>query len=193
MANATLSPGSAAMPLPPHLTSLTRLAAVMCCAVAIGGALAELALAWIWLSPDYVERFVAPHVGLAPGVAALDGWTRVLGFVLSMVPLSVLLYALNQAYKLFDAYRQGDVFSNTATLRLRRIGLAMLALAPLKPLTGAALSMVLTMTNPPGQKMLSIGISIDDYMIAVFGGLVLAIAHVMIEGERLADDQRHII
>ena len=41
--------------------------------------------------------------------------------------------------------------------------------------------------------MLVIGLGLDDYMIAVFGGLILAIGHVMVEARRLADDNRQIV
>lgn len=176
-----------------HLLPLQRLAAIMCAAVAIGGALAELAVAWAWLTPGYVEAFVAPHIGLAPGTAALDGLTRFIGFGISMVPLAVLFYALHQAYELFDAYRRGDIFSTDAPKRLRRIGMSMLMLALLRPATSALLSLALTASNAPGERMLVIGISIEDYMIALFGGLILAIGHVLLEASRIADEHRQII
>ncbi len=69
----------------------------------------------------------------------------------------------------------------------------MIVLAALRPITGAALSVVLTFANPPGQKMLVLGISLDDYMIALFGGLILAIGHVMVEATRISDEHRQIV
>jgi len=173
--------------------ALRRLAAIMCFVVAIGGALAELALAWVWLSPSIVTAYVAPHVGLAGASVSTDGTTRLLGFLACMIPLSVLFYALHQAYELFDSYRLGKVFPDDAPARLRRIGLCMLALAILRPLTGALLSVILTAAAPAGQRMLTLGISIDDYMIALFGGLILAIAYVMTEAARVAADNRLIV
>lgn len=173
--------------------ALRRLGATMCFVVAIGGALAELALAWVWLSPSIIAEYIAPHIGLATDSINTDGATRILGFLASMIPLSVLFYALHQAYALFDNYRLGQVFPEDAPRRLRRIGMCMLALAVLRPVTGAMLSMILTAGNPPGQYMLVIGLSIEDYMIALFGGLILAIAHVMTEAARLAADNRLIV
>lgn len=174
-------------------TKLARLAALMCIVIAIGGALAELGLAWVWLSPGYVESYVLPHIGLQSAHVTLDGPTRFMGFIVSMVPLGVLFYALHQAYRLFDAYRLGEVFPECAPKRLRHIGLSMLVLALLRPVTGALLSLLLTAANVPGEKMLVIGLGLDDYMIAVFGGLILAIGHVMVEARRLADDSRQIV
>ena len=180
-------------PAPWGETRLSRLAAVMCCVVAIGGALSEIALAWVWLSPSWITKYVAPHAGVDPALVHVDWTVQAAGFAVSMVPLGVLLYALHQAYGLFDSYRRGELFPDSAPRRLRRIGLAMLALAVLRPISAAALSAVLTFANPPGQKLLVIGFSVEDYMIAVFGGLLMAIGHVMTEARRLADDNSQIV
>jgi len=165
----------------------------MCVVVAVGGALAELALIWVWLSPSLVETLVVPRLGLGAYSVSLDGWTRAAGFAVSMLPMVVVGYLLHQAYALFDGYRLGNVFTDAAPIRLRRIGMCMLALAVLRPVTTTLLGIVLTMSNPPGQRIVSIGISIDEYMIAAFGGLILAIGHVMVEAKRLADDNLQII
>lgn len=176
-----------------HAAALRRLGTGMCFAVAIGGALAELALAWVWLSPDYVQAFVVPHLGLGGAAVSLDRVTRALGFAVSMLPLSVLFYALHQAYELFDGYRLGRILNADAPVRLRRIGFAMLVLAVLRPLANTLLGCVLTASNPEGQRILAIQLTIDDYMIAAFGGLILAIGHAMAEAARIADDHRQII
>lgn len=186
-------PGFEEAPSVAASTRLPRLAAFMCFAVAAGGALSEILLAWVWLSPSWITKYVAPHVGVDPASVSLSGQIQLAGFAVSMMPLVVLLYALHQAYGLFDSYRRGELFPDDAPQRLRRIGLSMLALALLRPLTSAALSVVLTYGNPPGSKMLVLGLSLDDYMIAALGGLILAIGHVMVEAKRLADDARQII
>jgi Protein of unknown function (DUF2975) len=177
----------------PAVGPLGRLSAFMCVVVAVGGALAELALIWVWLSPGTVEMFMVPRLGLGAAPVALDGWTRLAGFLVCMVPMAVLGYLLHQAYELFDSYRLGNVFTATAPVRLRRIGFCMVALAILRPLTATLLGLLLTMVNPPGQRILAIGLSLDDYMIAAFGGLILAIGHVMVEAKRLADENRQIV
>ncbi|MEQ1695095.1 MAG: DUF2975 domain-containing protein [Hyphomicrobiaceae bacterium] len=174
-------------------TNLQCLAATMCFVTAIGGALAELVLAWVWFWPSTVETLVVPHLGLPIASVSLDGTTRLMGFLASMVPLGVLLYALHQAYQLFDRYRLGEVFSPEAPVRLRRIGFCMIALGVLRPLTNTALGLILTAHALPGQRILAIAISLDDYMIAAFGGLVLAIGHVMVAAASMADEHSKII
>lgn len=177
----------------PAVGRLGRLSAFMCFAVAITGALVELALAWVWLSPDAVASLVVPRLGLANAPALIDGWTRFLCFLVSMVPMSVLLFMLHQSFGLFDAFRRGDVFTDQSLQRLRRIGLSVVALAPLRPLTATLLGVIMTSANPPGQRIVAFGIGIDDLFIAILGGLVVAIGHVMVEANRLADDSRQIV
>jgi Protein of unknown function (DUF2975) len=175
------------------IDQLGRLSTFMCGFVVVGGFLAELALIWIWLSPAAVETLVVPGLGLGELPVALDGWTRTLGFAVCTLPMAVLVWLLYHAYALFDGYRLGRVFTDEAPVLLRRIGLSLLALALLRPVTATLLGVVLTWSNPPGQRILAIGISIDDYMIAAIGGLLLAIGHVMVEANRLADENRQIV
>lgn len=168
-------------------------AALMCALTAAGGAIAGLLLAWVWLWPSHVELYVLPQLGVPKMIASLDGWTRLSGFLASMLPVSVLLFALYQAFELFYGYRLGRIFTFQAPTRLRRIGFCMVALGLLRPLTHTALALILTANAPPGQRMLSIALSLDDYMIAFFGGLVLAISHVMVAATKLAEDHSKII
>lgn len=177
----------------PAAGPLGRLSAVMCVVVAVGGAVAEIMLAWVWMDPAWVEAYVVPHLGLHSVPVSLDAATRIAAFGASMIPMGVLLYLLRQAYVLFDAFRVGNVFTPEAPVRLRRIGCSILVLALLRPLTSMMLGLILTAANPPGQRILALSISIDDYMIAALGGLVLAIGHVMTEAARIADDNRGIV
>lgn len=177
----------------PAVGPLGRLSTLMCFVVAIGAALAELSLAWVWFSPSLVETFVVPRLALGASPIALDLGTRIAGLAVSMIPMAALLYILYQAFELFNAFRVGNVLTADAPTRLRRIGQGMLALAVLRPLATTLIGLVLTWSAPPGQRVLAIGLSIDDYMIAAFGGLVLAIGHVMAEAKRIADENREIV
>lgn len=177
----------------PAVGALGRLSAFMCVVVAVTGAIAELALAWVWLDPGLVEAYVLPRLVLAGAPVALDGTTRLVGFAVSMVPMAILLFTLHQSYELFDAFRLGQVFTAHTPVRLRRIGLAMVVLGVLRPVAAMLLGLALTISNPDGQRILALSISLDDILIAAFGGLVLAIGHVLVEAARLADDNSQIV
>jgi hypothetical protein len=177
----------------PAKGQLGRLSAFMCVVVAIGGALAELVLCWVWLAPSLVEELVVPRLGLGAVPVSLDAGTRLLGFAISMLPMAALLYILHQAYELFDAFRLGNVLTRDVPMRLRRIGLGLVVLSVLRPLATTLLGLALTWQNAPGHRVFAVGLSIDDYMIATLGGLLLAIGYAMAEAARLADDHRQIV
>ncbi|MEQ1648978.1 MAG: hypothetical protein ABL898_10360 [Hyphomicrobiaceae bacterium] len=174
-------------------TRLQRIGTAMCCAVALGGAVIELIAAWIWLVPDYVETLIVPRVGLAKSHVTLDGQARLFGFLITSIPLAVLFYLLDRAYRIFDSFRLGDIFTATTPRYLRQIGLAALLLALLNPIASAAISMVLTIGNPPGARMLAITLSSNELILAGFGALILAIGHVQTIANSIAADNRSII
>jgi len=148
---------------------------------------------WVWLSPREIATLLAPRLGLAGAPLTLDGWTRVFGFLTMTVPLLALLYALSEVFRLCKEFSQGEIITARAALRLRRIGVAMLVIALLRPVTDAILSILLTAGNAPGARYIILGVSTDDYMIAAFGGLILTIGHAMAEAALIADDNRQII
>jgi hypothetical protein len=173
--------------------ALGQLPVIMCVVIAAGGLLALAAAAWVWAEPDYVSAFVVPRLGLVNVPVTLDGATRLEGFAISMIPMLLLFFMLYQAYVLFDSFRLGSVFADDAPARLRRIALSLIALAALRPVTGALTGAALTASNPAGQRILAFGLSIDDYMIAALGGLLLVLARVFLEANRLSDENRHIV
>jgi hypothetical protein len=162
-------------PTTSHLSDLQRLASIMCIAIIIGAVIAEITLVWVWLFPEYVVEYVTPYLGLYGWPVSLDFSSRLIGFLLCMIPLAVIYYAGYQAFVLFDAFRRGEVFTSNAPILLRRVGFCMFALAILHPI------------------ILSISVNLNDYMFALFGGLILAIAHVMVEAARIADENQQIV
>jgi hypothetical protein len=161
--------------------------------IAVAGALAMIGAGWVWLSPSRVEATVLPRICSGAVPLALDAGSRLAGFMIVVMPLAALLYLLYQAYALFDAFRRGHVLTDHVPVRLRRIGMSMIALAVIRPVSAMLLGLALTAPNAPGQRVLAIFVGIDDYLLAAFGGLMLAIGYAMAEAARIADDHRQII
>jgi hypothetical protein len=109
--------------------------------------------------------------------------------VAALVPGIVLaLFALLQVWHLFGAYGRGIVFGSAATVRLRRLGWALIATALLRPVTRTVVVLVLTLHNPPGQRHLLLSLDWQDYLALLFGGLLMAMAWAMAEGSRLEQE-----
>ena len=63
----------------------------------------------------------------------------------------------------------------------------------MSPFIQAALSAALSIGAAPGARAITISISLQDYLVATLGGLLLAIAYVMAEAVRISDENREII
>jgi hypothetical protein len=172
---------------------LRKLSTFMCAAIGLTGAATGALMVWLWLSPDLVREFIAPYAMRSDVPVDVSGKTRLVGFAIVAIPTLVLFCILYQGYRLFDAYRKGDFFPQHAPLRLRRIGSGMVALALLRPLAQTLLGLAFTISNPPGQRIVAIGISVEDVMIAIFGGLLIAIGHIMVEANRAARENRSFV
>jgi hypothetical protein len=147
---------------------------------------------WFWLSPENVRALGPQMAGLGADIA-VDDRARALGAVVSLLPVSVGLYALWQLWRLFAEYGAGRVFGREAQARLQRFAWALLAAALLAPLVRAAMSVVLTLGNPPGQRQLVIGLSWDDYLAVLVAAVLIAIATVMAEAVRVAEENEGFV
>ena len=152
-----------------------------------------LLLAFIWL---YLDSWIPMLADLTPEairLEALTPWTRLLGFLISMIPAAVMMYGLLQMRALFKQYQRGQIFTGQALLRLRKFAWTLLLSSALKPLIGAVLSVLLSLSNPPGQRMLVLTLSSNDIAMLFISGVFIVIAWIMAEGVRLADDNAQIV
>ncbi|MCY1549680.1 hypothetical protein D9M68_858610 [compost metagenome] len=69
-----------------------------------------------------------------------------------------------------------------------RFAWAVLLLALLLPIARGLMSVALSIGNPPGQRVLAITIAWFDCLHVLLGAVLVAIARVMVEARRLADD-----
>jgi hypothetical protein len=161
------------------------------CYTAIFAIPAVLALAWWqfdWLVSNAPEF---RHVPFNP--ESIGAGTRLLGFTVSMLPASFLLCGLYRLARVFRSFSEGAIFTPGTIAGIRTFALMVVLSALARPVATAMLSVVLTMNNPPGERALAITIG-SGHLEAVFVGLVFfVIAHLMQEGQRLAEDNAQII
>lgn len=184
MAHPFPDPGSP----PPLSTRLVLFVRAMC----LLGALVLVAVpAWFWTSPEAVRSLAPQFAGVQ--AVTVDARALQLGALLSLAPVALGLYALWQLWRLFGEYGAGRVFGRPALVHLRRFAWALLAAALLAPLVRAAGSVVLTLGNPPGQRMLAIGLSWNDYLAVLLAVVLIAIATVMSEAVRVAEENQSFV
>jgi Protein of unknown function (DUF2975) len=173
---------------PPATARPSRLIAAVR-GLALLGALSLLTVPLLfWLQPAWVAQAAPQIAGVDSAAVSVTSDARLAGAALSALLVAVGLCALWFLWRLFGEYAAGRALGLAAQQYLARFAVCMLASAIAQPLVRAAMSTVLTMGNPPGQRLLVIGLSWNDYLFLLLGLVLLAVAHVMVDAVRAADE-----
>jgi hypothetical protein len=147
-------------------------------------------LVWLWANPVWLaDAYPAARLHMGDP-ANWPSYIPFAGFALTLGPASVLIYGLDQLRRLFRLYASGEIFSPEAARRLKRFAVAVMLQFLLRPLTGAALSVLFTAHNPPGQRAIAISFGSPEFTALLLGGLILVIAWIMGESARIADENK---
>lgn len=175
---------------------LQRMAGWLRVLVAAGAVGLVAATVWIFCSDSRLLEALAGELkvaatpvldsGLPPGAKAAL-------FALGAPSIGLGLFMLFQAWRLFAAYGRGQVFGAAAIGAIRKLAWALLGTALLRPATATATVLYLTWNNPPGQRQLVLAIAWEDYLCALFGSLLVAIAWAMTEAGRIERDNAGFI
>lgn len=142
----------------------------------------------LFLPLGVVMRAIPENI---PLLHTLSFSTKLLGFLVSAVPLIVVEAMLYFLIKLFGLYQDNEIFSLKNVHYLKKIGYALLVWQLVKPIfDGFLLSMLLTWHNPPGHRFASITIKGLDLAVILTAFLVILISWIMAEGCRLREEQQ---
>jgi hypothetical protein len=142
---------------------------------------------------DWTRNLLLARLGQTGAALSLTPGSRLVAGAIVAVPVGVMVFGLWHVRALFREFAAGHVFTESAARHLQIFGATVLAQAPLGPLTSIALSIGLTIANPPGQRMLAVSFSIHDYYALIVGGVLFAAASVMREAARLADENASFV
>jgi len=118
---------------------------------------------------------------------------QALAALIVAIPVGVMIWGLWHVRALFRDFAHGRVFTGTAARHLQQFGVSVLLQGPLGPLTATALGLALSLGNPPGQRYLVLTLSIHDYFALIVGGVLVAVAAVMREAARIADENASFV
>lgn len=107
-------------------------------------------------------------------------WLGVIG-IIGTIPVLVTFWNMRG---LFGHYRRGDIVSADCVRHILRIGRALIAMAVWGVLTPTLQILALTIDNPDGSKVLTIGIEGSSLGLLLAGGLLITIGWVMGEAAR---------
>jgi Protein of unknown function (DUF2975) len=176
-------------PVPPLNARLCRRLAFLCIA---SGSLFLFLNAVIWLVPEWTPIVARAEAGLQDEPITLTPAVHWVGFACSTLYLLVLFRALMIASSLFKRLARGLVFEPQTGMLLRAFGISLVVYAGLTPFFHALMGWVVTMHNTTG-RLIRLGLSDDDVVLAIVGTLVLTTGSVMTEAARLAEDNRQIV
>jgi hypothetical protein len=143
--------------------------------------------------PDWTRNVALAKLGQAGIALPITPLGQVLAGIALAIPVGVMLYGLVAVRRMFAGFARGAVFTVAAARDLQIFAATVLAQAPLGPLTAASLSAALSVGNPPNERAITIAFSINDYFALLVGGVLLAIATVMREAARLAEENASFV
>ena len=114
---------------------------------------------------------------------------QLIGFIVSFLPLSALLYLIINIRRLFSFYKEGVIFSFEHVDIFKKTSKALIGWVLLSILYESAKSILFSIGNPPGQGIVNVEFSSQEITTLVIAGIVFVIAWVMDEGRILTEEQ----
>lgn len=115
---------------------------------------------------------------------------RLIGLVVSLLPLLALVYVLFNLRQLFAFYIKGNIFSFEHVRLFKKIAKGLVFWVILSIIYDSATSVLFTFSNPPGQRELTVGISSSEITTLIIAAAIFVIAWVMDEGRMIAEEQQ---
>jgi hypothetical protein len=172
----------------PSRDRLLRLSRTMEWVTTVGIVLVVILMTLAFIIPGWTRSLLLARLGEIGARLPLTASGQIAGAGILAVPVGVMVWGLWQVRALFREFTHGRIFTAQTARHLQRFGIAVLAQGPLGPLTATALALALSLVNPPGQRLLVLTFSINDCVALVVGGVLIALAAVMREGARIADE-----
>ncbi|QDV19979.1 hypothetical protein Pan153_46480 [Gimesia panareensis] len=154
--------------------------------------LVPLLLVWVWFYADQIaatNQYV-PQKAISFPLSAFTKAGMVLVTALVASPTYWGLFALRRFLRACCAE---EYFTAQNSRNLKRFALGFLGSALLSPLSSGVMSVLLTIHNPPGQKMLVIGLSSTQVTMAAVGALLLVVASLLQRASLIAEEHAQII
>jgi hypothetical protein len=176
--------------VPPLSARNCRRLAVFTTASGIGFLLVNTIL---WLVPGWSPIVARNLANLQTEPITLTPLVRGIGLLGSTLYLIVLVRGLWVAHLLFKRLADGLVFEPETGVLLRDFGLTLVVYAMFTPPVRMLTALLVTWGNAPGARLLRLGVSDYEIILAIVGTLVLTTGSVMAEAARMAEENRQIV
>ena len=149
-----------------------------------------------WLGLNYAPEWMSMTLRNQLPVriqGQLPLWSLGLAYLMSMLQGGVAIYALIQLRRLFGLYELGIIFEIENVVCLRKVGKAIIVWSVGETFCNALVGIAVTLPNPPGQRLLTLGLTSSQVLALFAGFMVLTIAWVMEEGRKMQVEQSLIV
>ena len=149
---------------------------------------------WFWADfANFVPRLAGGQIARVIDMQTITTSQILLAAILNLLVLSILLLGLWHLRKLFLEFRRGAFFTDTSVRHLHRFALMILISAVLKVILTAALSVILTWNNAPGQKALVVQLGSNEFAMLLIAATIFIVSWILKEGQRLAAENAEFV
>jgi len=147
-----------------------------------------------WSLPEYFNSAGISLYTPGNGVnLTFNPVSQVLGFLITLIPLSLLMYIFSRLKNLFENYSNGEVFSETNANIYKKLGQSIFGFVVGNMVAEPLYSLALSFQNSVGDRFVSLGFSGSDFTCLVVGAVVILVSHVMLEAHKLELDAKYTI
>lgn len=125
------------------------------------------------------DALARPHLALVVLIGALPGVAAI--------------WTLLAARRLFRRFAAGEVLTPAVAGGLGRVGAGLLAIAALGLVARPLQTVLASLGNPPGSRVLALSIESPDLGLLLSGGLMTVIGWILAEAARIADENRRFV
>jgi hypothetical protein len=157
----------------------------------LAGLIVLVFIAEVAIDQEALKRFLAGNVAVP--FPTPNKQTLFFAVIAAATPVGLLLYGLwtsSQFFRLIEAGHFFDAKCQGTLIQLARIAFAW-SLA--NALTRSVLTLILTWSNPPGERVFSIGISFADFTSLILAILFLLFSHLQNQMVEVSEDSESFV
>lgn len=146
-----------------------------------------------WTFFNFLPAGLTNHVFPVPIHKPLSPFVLVIAFIVSLIPIFVVLFGVFNLKSLFKLYEKEVIFSNQNAEYILRFGYSLMAWVAANFIFVILISLVLTFDNPVGNRMVVAELNVQDIAMLIIGAVIVLISWVMKEATILKDEQKYTV
>ena len=140
------------------------------------------------LKPIYDFNLIPITSDAIKPIAEMNISTRIMGMFVSLLPVIIDMLAIYSVIRLFRHFAKNEYFTAGTVFWIQRAALFLLLNQLIYPVYTGLLSLVLTIQNPPGQRMISFALGDQQLTLTIVALTILLISWIMEEGRKINED-----